>query len=299
MKGQRKDIFCNLAGWPWGLLLVMAACALPDLLKVIRVYRGLEEILWPNLLWAASVLLIGALCFFFMRRFQARVGESGITVTRFLRPPLFMDWRCVRHASCGRIGANEWLVLKSNDKMVKIGRMELGKGRYDLLCGMVKEKLRQFHQGALREDGEFLPLDSRKLMRRNILYMIPVALCCGWIGGSRPSGADMPGREDMGLILYCGIRHERNVEKARNYLDGNTIEFLERALKHPDLVKPYDRIHDGDFFSCPERYGRDAYLIGSLKAGGLLKDVPGTAEDWLNKGVFYRPAHAILRRLER
>ena len=89
------------------------------------------------------------------------------------------------------------------------------------------------------------------------------------------------------------------MEKARNYLDGNTIEFLERALKHPDLVKPYDRIHDGDFFSCPERYGRDAYLIGSLKAGGLLKDVPGTAEDWLNKGVFYRPAHAILRRLER
>lgn len=46
----------------------------------------------------------------------------------------------------------------------------------------------------------------------------------------------------MGLILYCGIRHERNVEKARDYLDGDTIEFLERALKHPDLVKPYGRI---------------------------------------------------------
>lgn len=66
------------------------------------------------------------------------------------------------------------LVLKSNDNMVKIGRVELGKGRYDLLCGMVKEKLRQVHQEALREDGEFLPLDKRKLMYRNILYIIPV-----------------------------------------------------------------------------------------------------------------------------
>ena len=32
---------------------------------------------------------------------------------------------------------------------------------------------------------------------------------------------------------------------------------------------------------------------------GLLKDVPGTAEDWLKKVEFYRPAHVILRRLER
>lgn len=183
MKGQQKDTFCNLAGWSWGLLLVMAACALPDLWKVIRVYRGLEEIGWENLLWAAFFLLAGVLCFFSMRQFQVKVGEDGITVTRFLRPPLFMDWRCIKSASCGSMGANEWLVLKSNDNMVKIGRMELGKGRYDLLCGMVKEKLRQVHQEALREDGEFLPLDKRKLMYRNILYIIPVALWAGWIGG--------------------------------------------------------------------------------------------------------------------
>ena len=39
--------------------------------------------------------------------------------------------------------------------------------------------------------------------------------------------------------------------------------------------------------------------VASLKAGGLLKAVPGTAEDWLKKVEFYRPAHVILRRLER
>ena len=78
----------------------------------------------------------------------------------------------------------------------------------------------------------------------------------------------------MGLILYCGIRHERNVEKARDYLDGDTIEFLERALKHPDLVKPYGRILYGDSSRYLERYGREVYLVGCLKAGGLLKDVP-------------------------
>lgn len=43
----------------------------------------------------------------------------------------------------------------------------------------------------------------------------------------------------------------------------------------------------------------EVYLVGCLKAGGLLKDVPGTAEDWLKKVEFYRPAHVILRRLER
>ena len=89
----------------------------------------------------------------------------------------------------------------------------------------------------------------------------------------------------MGLILYCGIRHERNVEKARDYLDGDTIEFLERALKHPDLVKPYGRILYGDSSRYLERYGREVYLVGCLKAGGLLKDVPGTAEDWLKKVI--------------
>ena len=145
-----------------------------------------------NLLWAAFFLLAGVLCFFSMRQFQVKVGEDGITVTRFLRPPLFMDWRCIKSASCGSMGANEWLVLKSNDNMVKIGRVELGKGRYDLLCGMVKEKLRQVHQEALREDGEFLPLDKRKLMYRNILYIIPVALWAVGSGGAAPPARMRP-----------------------------------------------------------------------------------------------------------
>ena len=48
--------------------------------------------------------------------------------------------------------------------------------------------------------------------------------------------------------------------------------------KHPDLVKPYGRILYGESSRYLERYGREVYLVGCLKAGGLLKDVHGGEE---------------------
>lgn len=291
MKEQEQVAFYNQVTWCWGLPLLLAACALPNLLEVIRVYRGLEEVLWGSLWWAAAFLLAGVACFLFTWRFRAVAGSKGMAVRRFLQPDLFLDWRRVNEAREGEMGMNRWLALESDAGKVNFGRMEVGKENYDLLRAVVREKLENASGSALDEAGNFLPLERRKVLFRMVLYMIPLIFLVVLVSGRRSaSRTAVPDDVDMGLILYCGIRHERDVEKARAYLDNDTLKVAEWVLRHPEMVHP----HQGrPWFG---RDGREAYLVGCLKAGGFLDQVPGTAEEWLKRGGAL--SQAILRRIE-
>lgn len=299
MKEEGSHVFRLNMAWRW-IPVIFVICACPDLWEAIRIYRGLGEVVWGRTLWAAMLLLTGAFYCFYYWRFRLNVDGAGIRVRHFLRPSLFLAWSCVTEAFQGKDGINEWLVLKSDAGKICAGKLELGKRRYGQLCSLVQERLTSTDQGALHEEGGFLPLDGREMKWERWRYhrCLPLLLFC-IIGALHPVDRDsLPEDMDIGLILYCGIRHERDVEKAASYLDGNTMELLAQALNRPEMILPWDEMPHGESSRYFGRKEKEAYLVGCLKAGGLLKEVPGTAEQWLRYGRFYRPEHAILRRLD-
>lgn len=265
--------------------------------KIISVYRGLGEVEWSMVACVAVIVVLAIDGFFQMRWLRVRVNALGVVARRFLRPPLSMNWDQVTEARQGKMGMNEVLTLQSSAGRLVLGMPALGKAQYEQMISLVREGLMSGNPSVLDVSGKLQPLVGKKIFWTSLWHTLPWIVIYAVFATIALSLLDnVPDRKDMGLILYCGIRHERDVEKARHYLDGETLESLEWIQWHPDVVA---RKRPGLFFTKDEApydliWGD---LIGCLKAGGLLEHVPGTAEEWLSKSGD-RSSNVMLRRLE-
>lgn len=293
MKGEGEQVFYCRNIWCWWPVLVVLVFVCVKVEKVIRVYVGLGEIVWGSLALAAFIILVGTCYFFYLWSVRIRINEAGIGVERIFKPSFpFVKWNGVTEVKEGKIGMNRWLVLKSDKGKVNIGMLEVGKKQYDLLCRLTETSLKENNPGILDKSGRLAALDSKKMMRRRLFWVVPLAVCIGVSTGHVHSFSlfSVPGNREMGMILYCGIRHERDVEKARRYLDAPTFDWLESMSKEPEraLLLQYGEITRDE-----------AYAIGCLKAGGLLTWLSGTAEDWLKLANVSHSSRLILERLKK
>lgn len=292
--GEKREQFFYCRGpLCWGAFLILLAVAYPDMAAVIRVYQGLGEIMWGRLIWAAFVVLLGGIYPFCLWGIRIKVNESGIGVEKLFKSSLpFVKWNGLKEVREGKMGMNRWLVLKSDGGKANIGMLEMGKKQYDLLCGLVEEFLQEAHSDMLDESGKLAPPDSKKVMRRRLLWVLPLAVLfsVGIQNFRSFIRMPIPDNKEIGMILYCGIRHERDVGKARGYLDAPDFDFLEKMLRDPEGT-----ISRGDWDPDIDT----DHAIGCLKAGGFLAHLPGTAEEWLEAGSNSRSRAVMLERLKK